>query len=472
MRDALVYLLGLSLAGTALAAYAGRASRLEDQEDYYLAGRRVSGLVAALTYAATTYSAFMMVGLVGLSYQGGVGALGFELYYLVGTLWLLSWAGPKLWRKAKERGYISPGDMLADHFGRPTAAAGALVASLALLPYTSAQIIGVSLTLEGFGLPYLAGVGMASLLVALWAYMGGLRGVAWTDSMLGLLMIGSASLAFAYVMGLGDMGLLDSLERLGELSRVPNSFFTPSRFLSLTLPWFFFALTNPQVVQRTFIARDEGAFRRMVMLFGLFGFLYTLAVVAIGLKLKALALEGLFPSVKSRDLVTPTLLSLMPRPLSLLVSTSIFAAALSTANSIALTLSSMLQRDLFSSSDRPNRLILLAMTAAVALLGALRPSYIVELSVMSSTLLLPFLPLTACVLLGRRGSPAVGVSSLASGFAAGLALMWLKFEPMGLPPSIWTLIASSIPLIWTKGASSCSQAGPPCSNLPSTSTSS
>lgn len=450
MRDALVYLLGLSLAGTALAAYAGRASRLEDQEDYYLAGRRVSGLVAALTYAATTYSAFMMVGLVGLSYQGGVGALGFELYYLVGTLWLLSWAGPKLWRKARERGYISPGDMLADHFGRPTAAAGALVASLALLPYTSAQIIGVSLTLEGFGLPYLAGVGMASLLVALWAYMGGLRGVAWTDSMLGLLMIGSASLAFAYVMGLGDMGLLDSLERLGELSRVPNSFFTPSRFLSLTLPWFFFALTNPQVVQRTFIARDEGAFRRMVMLFGLFGFLYTLAVVAIGLKLKALALEGLFPSVKSRDLVTPTLLSLMPRPLSLLVSTSIFAAALSTANSIALTLSSMLQRDLFSSSDRPNRLILLAMTAAVALLGALRPSYIVELSVMSSTLLLPFLPLTACVLLGRRGSPAVGVSSLASGFVAGLALMWLKFEPMGLPPSIWTLIASSIPLIWTK----------------------
>lgn len=450
MSDALVYLLGLSLAGTALAAYAGRASRLEDQEDYYLAGRRVSGLVAALTYAATTYSAFMMVGLVGLSYQGGVGALGFELYYLVGTLWLLSWAGPKLWRKARERGYISPGDMLADHFGRPTAVVGALVASLALLPYTSAQIIGVSLTLEGFGLPYAAGVGMASLLVALWAYMGGLRGVAWTDSLLGLLMMASASLALAYVLGLGEMGFSASLERLGELSRVPNSFFSPSRFTSLTLPWFFFALTNPQVVQRTFIARDEGAFRRMVMLFGLFGFLYTLAVVAMGLKLRALTLEGLFPSVRSRDLVTPTLLSLMPRPLSLLVSTSIFAAALSTANSIALTLSSMLQRDLLSSSGRPNRFILLAMTAAVAVLGALRPSYIVELSVMSSTLLLPFLPLTACALLGRRGSPAAGVTSLLVGFGVGLTLTGLKVEPLGLPPSAWTLMASSVPLTWTR----------------------
>lgn len=53
-------------------------------------------MVSALTYSATTYSAFMMVGLVELSYASGVGALGFELFYLVGTLFLLSYYAPKV----------------------------------------------------------------------------------------------------------------------------------------------------------------------------------------------------------------------------------------------------------------------------------------------------------------------------------------------------------------------------------------
>jgi len=46
--------------------------------EFFLADRRVGGFISALTYSATTYSAFMLVGLAGLSYTGGVGALGFE----------------------------------------------------------------------------------------------------------------------------------------------------------------------------------------------------------------------------------------------------------------------------------------------------------------------------------------------------------------------------------------------------------
>ena len=47
--------------------------------EYFLADRKVGGFISAMTYSATTYSAFMMVGLVGLTYSSGIGSLGFEM---------------------------------------------------------------------------------------------------------------------------------------------------------------------------------------------------------------------------------------------------------------------------------------------------------------------------------------------------------------------------------------------------------
>jgi SSS family solute:Na+ symporter len=84
-------------------AYISRRMGVKSASDYYVAGGRMGALLAAGTYAATTYSAFMMVGLVGLTYQTGVGALGFELIYLVSTVTILSTLGFRIWKLAKTR---------------------------------------------------------------------------------------------------------------------------------------------------------------------------------------------------------------------------------------------------------------------------------------------------------------------------------------------------------------------------------
>ena len=62
--------------------------------DYFLANRTLG---SSFSYSATTYSAFMMVGLVGLTYRGGIRALGFELIYLSGLV-LTVILGPKFWQ--------------------------------------------------------------------------------------------------------------------------------------------------------------------------------------------------------------------------------------------------------------------------------------------------------------------------------------------------------------------------------------
>ncbi len=430
---------GYAVVGTLIALLAMRGVRT--QEEYYIAGRKVSGIVSALTYAATTYSAFMMVGLVGLSYASGVGALGFELLYLIGTLFLLSYYAPRVWEMARERGYITPGDMMAERYGRVVAKVMAVIVSIALIPYISVQLIGVSLILEKTSaISFEYGVLMSAILISLWAFLGGLRGVAWTDAVQGVFMLLMAILVVLYV---SDSSFLNEVSKLGDLLIVPNKIWTPMRFLALTVPWFFFALTNPQVFQRLYIPKDRSSLRKMVILFGFFGLIYTILVTFLGLELRVLTEIGKFPAVSDRDAVTPTLLGLLPPWMAIALSISIFAAAITTANSIVLTLSSMISKDLFGSGNiGVGRMLIVLLTVAIAVFASKRPNYIVELAVLSSTILLCQLPLILGVFHFKRGGKVSAVATLVLGSATAVSLSYLSLSPLGIPVSVWTFLVS------------------------------
>jgi SSS family solute:Na+ symporter len=430
--------------GTAIAVYAMRG--IKSQEDYYIGGRRISGIISALTYSATTYSAFMMVGLVGLTYASGVGALGFELFYLVGTLLLLSTYAPKVWELGKKRGYITPGDMIADRYGDVVARTMAIIVSIALIPYISVQLIGVSLILEkNSGLDFSTGVIISAFLIAFWAFLGGLRSVAWTDAIQGvfMLILALSTVIWVYNYGFQNTSFFEELPKLGELLVVPNKVWTPFRFVALTVPWFFFALTNPQVFQRLYIPKNEIALRRMVVLFGLFGFIYTILVTFLGLELRVLSNAEILPMIKNRDAVTPTLLGIMPSWLGVAVSLSIFAAAITTANSIVLTLSSMISKDLFKSENiHTGKILIVVLTSAITMFALQKPGYIVELSVLSSTLLLCQLPLIFSVFHWNIGGKTSGILTLSVGFLSAILLFSLKMNPLGIPASVWVFTIS------------------------------
>ncbi len=427
MNSFLIVVFLYAVAGTAIALYA-RKIGIRDDVDYYIAGRNVSGAISALTYAATTYSAFMMIGLVGLSYASGVGAYGFELFYLVGTLMLLTYYAPKIWNMSKELDVVSPAELLGKRFGSATAISVATISLIALIPYTSIQLIGVSLVIEKLsGIGFNAGIAISALLIALWAFIGGLRGVAWTDALQGVIMISASLVALLYVFSMNP-DFASEIPKLGDLLVVPNKIWTPSRFISLTVPWFFFALTNPQVFQRIFIPKNERALKRMVVYFGAFGLTYTIIVTLIGLMLRVMSQSGGFPAINDRDLVTPTLLSMMPEWMALFVGLSILAAAITTANSIILSLSSMVSRDLFK-NPLAGRMAIIILTLAVAVFASSRPAYIVELAVMSSTLLLSTLPLVVAIVHTRFER---GFEALITAFIVGVVLSYLKYPFTGL----------------------------------------
>lgn len=168
------------LCGTAVAVWARRGVA-QEVESYFLANRRLGGLVSGLSYAATTYSAFMMVGLAGLVYRGGVGALGFELIYLAG-LSLVVFFGPLFWRAGRRLGLVSPAELLAVRYqSQPLGMVVTIASVIFLIPYSAVQLAGIALLLEGMSqgaIPFQVGLVLAAAVAVAWAWLGGLRSVA------------------------------------------------------------------------------------------------------------------------------------------------------------------------------------------------------------------------------------------------------------------------------------------------------
>jgi len=459
----LAFLAAYILVGSVI-ALVSRRSLSKGGAGFYVAGYRLGGFLSAMTYAATTYSAFMMIGLVGLSYATGVGALGFECVYLLSTIMLLTLLAPRIRLMASERGWVSPSEMLGDLYGsRCLELLVTVVYLLALIPYVTAQFVGVGSLFEGAGSSYVMGVGLGVVIVLVWSALAGVWSVAATDAFQGLWMISSCILLLAWFFtsllpkaGIGLQEALGSLGSSGYLGIRPP--WSLSVFIAFTLPWMFFALTNPQVLQRLFMPRDRKALERMIVGFSSFGLAYTVMVVLLGLFARALTMKGFLPDLSSsRDLVTPTILSMAPPLLASAVLTGIIAASISTIDSIVLSLASCIETSAKKRRVAGIRiLVLTGVAGASALLSLLKPGFVVELSVLSSLLLLPLAPL---VILGvmfpekMRGHGIAATLSLLAGVLLGLtealrvgARKALIETILGLPLPVWTLLLSLLVL--------------------------
>lgn len=453
-------------------AYLSRRYGIKSSKDYFVSGYRLGWFLASMTYAATTYSAFMMVGLVGLTYSSGVGALGFELAYLLATVVMLALLGPTVWAMARERGWVSPSEMLSDLYG--SRAVGYVVVCIylvAMIPYVTAQMVGVATIFESLGAGYEVGIIVMSVLTLVWTVLAGMWSVATTDAYQGIWMLSAAAaliLSLLYgVVPSSDTTVSQVMSVLSEKGFLGiTSFWTLPTFLAYTIPWIFFAATNPQVVVRLYVHKDMESYKKSVILFSAYGFLYTIIVVYVGLLVRGLTELGLFEFVSKQDSVTPTLISKLHPVLASFIYISILAAAVSTANSIILAVASSFVRDLVEkrgvsgvSVFKLSNTIVALLTIASAYLAYLRLGVVVDLSVLTSVLLLPLAPATIAAWLapsesrGKIQRGAALLSLLIGAFTAfGFALVLGPRKTFltsyyGLPVSALILIITSITTI-------------------------
>jgi solute:Na+ symporter, SSS family len=442
-------------------AYLSRSGKQTTMEGYFLGDRKLGGFVSSLSYSATTYSAFMMVGLAGLTYSGGVGALGFELIYLMGVS-LVAFFGPRFWLVGKKFGYVTPSQMLGHRYNnRAVAIVVAIASCLFLIPYSAVQLSGVGYLLQGVTnneISYTTGVIIATVLAIVFSYIAGIRSVAWTDSLQALFMIlTSTAVVLIIVNKLGGFGeLFHTLETQNpEMLSVPgNGYFNILTFLGLTIPWFFFALSNPQVSQRLYMPSSLKSLRRMLLGFIIFGLIYTLVSVIWGF---AAFIE--LPELAKPDLATPSLLSsdLVPPILAVIVMVGIMAAAISTIDSILLTLSSLFAKDVYGNinqkaSDqmqlRVGKFVIPVIAILAYIFAQLQLDLIAVLSVASSAGLLVVVPATIGTFFWKRGTAAGALTSV---IGAGLVVIVLefintvyKYKLLGMASGLWGIIVATV----------------------------
>lgn len=417
--------------------------------EYFIANRTIGGFVAAMTYSATTYSAFMMVGLVGMTYSFGVSTMGFELSYLMGTILLLVLFAPYFWSISKKYDCITPPELLSKAYQSPLLGGIATIYSmLMLIPYMSVQFTGIGYLLETLtGIPYQIGVFVTLIIILFFTLWAGMRSVAWTDTLQSLIMLISSIFLLYYVMNhfFGGFGQYFQVIQNEHSDLLAANKMPYQRFIGLTIPWLFFALTNPQVAQRMFISRDKKSLRVMITGFAAFGLMYTLIVVNLGL-----AARHIFPEVINTDRITPLILEKIPVILALAVFLGIVAASVSTLNSIILTLSSMCTVDvygrLFKVEEEKKLLFGKIMVPVIALsafffsLGQF--GIIVELSVMSSAGLLSLAP-SYFGIFWKKGDRIASISSIVMGGLATIIMYFTGYFPLGIWPGVWCLILST-----------------------------
>lgn len=438
-------------------AVLSRQGPAESMSGYFLGNRQMNGFVSALSYSATTYSAFMMVGLAGLTYAGGVGALGFEIIYFAGVS-LVAIFGPKFWAVGKSFGFVTPSEMLGHRYNNKHVATSVSVAScIFLIPYSAVQLAGVGYLLQGMtdgAITFTTGVVMATIIAIFFSYIAGIRSVMWTDSLQALMMIVASTLvAFLVIQGLGGFsGLFGTLaaDHSASLTVPGPGLFSLVTFLGLSIPWFFFSLSNPQVSQRLFMPSSLRSMRQMLIGFLVFGFIYTLVSVLWGFS--ALAA---FPGLERADLATPSLLAsdFVPPVLGVIVMIGIMAAAVSTIDSIMLTLASMLSRDVYANLkpnvDEKRQLlmgkIVIPIIALMALAFAeLQLDLIAVLSVAASSGLVSMVPAIIGAFYWKRGTAAGALVSVL-GTSAFVLLMYATGNSLfGMPAGIWGIVVSTV----------------------------
>jgi len=438
-------------------AYLSRSEKQVNMEGYFLGNRKMNGFVSALSYSATTYSAFMMVGLAGLTYRGGVGALGFEIIYFMGVT-LVAFFGPRFWIVGKKFGYVTPSEMLGDRYDDKRVAAIISISScIFLIPYSAVQLAGVGYLLQGITngeISFTTGAILATILALIFTYISGIRSVMWTDSLQALVMIVSSSLVvILLVNALGGFGSLFNELRTShpQTLTVPgNGYFSFPTFLSLTIPWIFFSLSNPQVSQRLYMPSSLGSLRKMLLGFLVFGFIYTIVSVMWGYSAILL-----FPGLENPDVATPNLLSSVHVPvvLGIIVMVSIMAAAISTIDSILLTLSSLFARDVYgmSSKAKNERQQLKVGKFVIPIIAILAYGFaemqldlIAVLSVASSAGLIVVVPAIIGAFFWKRGTATGVMSSVTISGLVVILLEAMKYKPFGYGSGVWGLLLSIV----------------------------
>lgn len=355
----------------------------QTKQDYYLASRGVAPWLVGLSAVATNNSGYMFIGVIGYTYATGLASIWLMFGWILGDLMASLLVHRRLREATEETGAMSYVGVLNGWGNRPSPLwerAAAVLAVVFLLAYAAAQLVAGSKALHVLlDWPLWAGAVMAAVIVCAYCWAGGIRASIWTDAAQSIVMICAMGLLMVVaVQSLGGMsGAIDKMNAVdGFMDLFPKDLAVPgvAGGLLFALSWMFAGMSvigQPHVMVR-FMTLGGG--HRMIharLWYYLWFTAFYAMATGVGM-LSRVLLDN--PSNFDAELALPTIaMELLPPALVGLILAGIFAATISTADSLLLSCSAAVTHDLFPQPGQGTRTLKITTVAicGLALLWAL-----------------------------------------------------------------------------------------------------
>ena len=413
------------------------------QADYYLASRSLRPSLVGLSAVATNNSGYMFIGIIGYGYANGLQIIWLMIGWVLGDFLASLFVHSRLQEASQRTGELSFTGLLTNWYGRKKEKEKkeiflqkliGIISLLFLLAGASGQLLAGSKALQvTFNWPHWAGACLGAAFVLLYCLAGGIRASIWTDVAQSVIMI--IAMATLVWMGVNNGGglreVIASMEAIPNfLSLAPKSTLLDN-YLGILLfigGWIFSGLSvigQPHVMVR-FMALKNNKMMSKAKLWYYLWYIFFCSLALMASLLSRLYFEN--PSHFDAELALPSMALIFLSPWFVgLVLAGIFAASMSTADSLILSSSSSLSNDLFPKLRDKNWHVAKVITflcVAIALVWTLtNKQSVFNLVTMAWSGLGSILaPLLIALSLGKRPSPSTTIIAVSLGF--GTALVW------------------------------------------------
>ena len=323
-----------------------------NQSDFFVGGRRMNRFVVALSAVSSGRSSWLVLGLSGMAYTMGAGAVWAVVGYITVEFFQFIYLGPKLRRYSEKYGSITLLDYFESRFNdtkHVIRITGAVIITFFLTAYVAAQFnAGAKALGTALDLPLIPALVLTALLIIIYMAMGGFIAVAYNDVVRAVIMMaGLLILPATCLFKMGGFGVLtETLRSLNPAYVDPFSLGAGviTGFIGIGLG----SPGQPHIVVRYMSIKDPEELKYS----GVFGTVWNI-LMAWGALFTGLAGRALFPEISSLPDKNPEMIYLVlssryfgPVLYGLLVG-GIFAAILSTADSQLLVVSSTFVRDVY-----------------------------------------------------------------------------------------------------------------------------
>ncbi len=274
---ALGIITAICLASVFVSYVAFRRGFTRSADDYFVAGSSLGYFVLISSLLASFISAFAMFGMSGLGYRTGFGSMFVLTVNLVplGFLWYFIHRKTLLLGKARK--WMSMGAPFGDRYGNGMRVVIPLVVLVASIPYLVAQIQGIGVMIEVMtedAVSYRAGLFFVPAFIALYLILGGMKGVAWVNTVQGVFFTVMVFVLFYGVMAKNG-GFLPTMDlafqkhpELFQLGTGEGTVWSYPMLFGFASAMCLGAVCFPQPYMHAYSSRTVKGFKAMILAFG------------------------------------------------------------------------------------------------------------------------------------------------------------------------------------------------------------